>query len=154
MKENLFIILVLGLVSCSKVDKKHFCSRESNSLRKRFEIPIIEDNMKVADPTESFRCKWTTSEQYRSDTIPLHVWKVIVPGKSVLSLESDAFRKRIDDTLLYQLNIESKIHKDSSVTITGFLFYTHTNDRKSRSPDFDMHGKSLDEKEFNFPGEF
>jgi len=47
---------------------------------------------------------------------------VIIPGRSVLSFESDAFRKRIDDTLLFQLNIDSKLYRDSSVTITGSVF--------------------------------
>ena len=88
--------------------------------------------------------RWHTSPKYPKDTKVLHAWKTIIAGGSTLTFESDAFRKRIDDTLFYQLNIDSKLRKDSTVTVTGLVFYVMENESKSISLDFDNQYKSLD----------
>jgi hypothetical protein len=88
--------------------------------------------------------RWQSPVKYPSDTIPLHAWKTITVGGSFITFESDAFRKRIDDTLFYQLNIQSKFHKDSSVTVIGLVFYVMENERKSASFEFDSEYIKLD----------
>ncbi len=124
-------MLVLTLVSCSQIDRKFYYSKESNNLRKRFHIPTIENNMTLDESAVVFDSRWHTQTKYPMDTVPLHAWKGIVPGSSIITSETDAFRKRIDDTLFYQLNIDSKILKDSSVTVTGLVFYIMENESKS-----------------------
>jgi hypothetical protein len=99
---------------------------------------IVDESAALSDS------RWQTSPKYPTDTIPLHAWKTIVVGRSILTFETDAFRKKIDDTLFYQLNIDSKIHKDSSVTVSGLVFYIMENESKSISLDFDNQYKSLD----------
>lgn len=144
LRNGLLLLLFFVAISCSRTDKKFYSSRDSNSLRKRLHIPIIEENMVISDSTDFFRSYWSTAHKYPLDSLPLHVWKVIIPGRSVLSFESDAFRKRIDDTLLFQLNIDSKLYRDSSVTITGSVFYTQTSEQKSISLEFDKKYVRLD----------
>jgi hypothetical protein len=90
--------------------------------------------------------RWETSPKYPSDTLPLHAWKTISVVNSILTFESDAFRKKIDDTLFYQLSIYSKLHKDSSKTTTGLIFYIMENESKSLSPEFEKNYKSLDSR--------
>ena len=140
-------IIFFFIFGCAKVDKRFYCSKESNSLRKIVHIPIIEDNMTLDESAALSDSRWQTSIKYPTDTIPLHAWKTIVAGKSILTTETDAFRKRINDTLFYQLNIDSKIHKDSSVTVTGLVFYTMQNESKSISLEFDNQYKKLDSRE-------
>jgi hypothetical protein len=132
------------LFSCSNVDKTFFCSKESNILRKRFSLPAIDSNMTLDESAFASDSRWQSPVKYPSDTIPLHAWKTITVGRSFITSESDAFRKRIDDTLFYQLNIYSKVLNDSSVTITGLVFYVMENESRSTSFDFDKKYMKLD----------
>ena len=138
------ITISLLLLSCSIIDKNFYCSKESNSLRKRFHLPTIDSNMTLDESAVLFDSRWQASAKYPTDTIPLHAWKTIIVGRSYLTFESDAFRKRIDDTLFYQLNVDSRINKDSSVTVSGLVFYVMENESKSISLDFDNNYKRLD----------
>ena len=144
---SMFAIVVL---SCSRrVNRKFYCTKESNVLRKKFHIPIIGDDMTCRDSTDFYFIYWAAKQKYPADTNILHAWKTITPGHSILSLESDAFRKRIDDTLLYQLNITSKIKKDSSMSIDAMLFYILENESKSLSIEFDNQYKNLSRSELD-----
>ena len=117
------LIISVLLFSCSNVDKTFLCSKDSHTLRRRFSLPAIDSNMTLDESVVLSDSRWQSSVKYPSDTIPLHAWKTITVGGSFITFESDAFRKRIDDTLFYQLNIQSKFHKDSSVKVTGIVFY-------------------------------
>ena len=138
------------MLSCSRrFNRKFYCSKESNELRKKNHIPIIGDDMACRDSTDLDFSYWAAKQKYPTDTIILHAWKTITPGYSILSLESDAFRKRIDDTLFYQLNITSKIKKDSSASIDAMLLYILENESKSLSIEFDNKYKKLNRSELD-----
>ncbi|MCX6316262.1 MAG: hypothetical protein NTW29_03170 [Bacteroidetes bacterium] len=138
------VTMVFIFFSCSKIDKKFYNSKDSNELRRRFHIPIIEAVMTQDESADLSDTRWATSPKFPRDTNVLHVWKAITAGRSILTFESDAFRKRIDDTLFYQLNVDSKFRKDSTVTVTGLVFYVMENESKSLSLDFDKKYKPLD----------
>lgn len=96
---------------------------KANDLRQRLHIPIIDNYMK-AEKFGSIGSRWESKEDLPSGNNILHVWKVIIPLSDTAGLyeESDAFRKRFNDSLIYQLNIHSKIIGDTLATRKGKIF--------------------------------
>jgi hypothetical protein len=73
--------------------------------------------------------RWDSGKELPSGDEVLHVWKAIIPLSDTAGLykESDGFRKKLDDSLFYQLNIESLIGGDTQAIRTGILFFYHRN---------------------------
>lgn len=103
---------------------------KANELRERLQIPVIENDMIAVNYyNDFFGNRWESGRDYRLDTIPLHVWKNVIPFNDTAGLakELDAFRKKYNDTLYWQMNISSKIQGDTMVTRDGRLFLYGTN---------------------------
>jgi len=103
---------------------------KANELRKTLHIPIIDGYMKAQNKYNAFfGNRWESSRDLPTDMEALHVWKTVTPltDSSGLDNEMDAYRKRYNDTLYYQMNIYSKIHGDSLVDRKGKLFFLNNN---------------------------
>src|SRR5262245_57959987 len=96
-----------------QISKLHY-GVKANGLRQKLYIPIIDNYMKAMrfGPIGS---RWESKEELPTGNNILHVWKMITPLSDTAGLyqESDAFRKRFNDSLVYQLNIYSHIIGDS-----------------------------------------
>lgn len=94
----------------------------ANKLRKRIHIPIIDDYMKG----DGYR--WESDNIVPIDSETLHWWKKVQEhhrNGDLLSEESDAYRKNIND-VIFQLNIHSIIINDSISSRRGNLFLGNT----------------------------
>ncbi len=134
MKKNLFLIaflLVIGYLVFDFFYNRHRISNlhygvKSNELRKSLHIPIIDNYMKAVNKYNTyFGNRWESGKDLPQKFEILHVWKIVTPltDSSGLDYEADAFRKRYNDTLFYQLNIYSKVYGDSVVKRNGNLFF-------------------------------
>ena len=125
----LLLLLIVGYYAYNFFYKRNQLSKlhygvKANTLRENLHIPIIDDYMKAKEfgPPGS---RWESKEDLPEGNITLHVWKIITPLSDTAGLyeESDAFRKRFNDTLVYQLNIHSKISGDTMIIRKGQLFF-------------------------------
>src|SRR5688572_7080369 len=131
----LFLLLLIGYFTYNhfytrnKISNLHYGVR-ANPLRQRLYIPIIDEYMK---PTKTYSgypwSRWDSKQDLPSGNTILHVWKVLTPLSDTAGLfqESDAFRKRFNDSLVYQLNIHSKISGDTIANRKGQLFFYNRN---------------------------
>lgn len=131
-RKNIYLerLLLIAMVSCSLL--LGACSRDlpygrkCNDLRKKLFIPIIEDNMideRLYKASQGN--KWSSRAQVpKNERDVLHVWKLVTPLTDTGGLfkESDGFRRKISDSIVVQLNIESEIIGDSCSIRTGQLF--------------------------------
>src|SRR5687768_12596354 len=109
------ILLVIGYFGFKFFHDKNRISQlhygvKANNLRQRLHIPIIDNYMK-AEKFGLIGSRWESKEDLPSGNEILHVWKIITPLSETAGLyeESDAFRKQFNDSLVFQLNIYSKI---------------------------------------------
>lgn len=103
---------------------------KANDLRARLHVPIIDDYMKAKNKYNAFfGNRWESAKDLPKDTTPLHVWKTVTPltDSSGLNDEMDAYRKKYNDTLYFQMNIYSKVQGDTHVTRHGKLFFHDNN---------------------------
>jgi hypothetical protein len=103
---------------------------KANDLRVRLHIPIIDDYMKAKNKYNAFfGNRWESGTDLPKDQEPMHVWKTVTPLTDTTGLneEMDAYRKKLNDTLYFQMNIYSKVQGDTQVTRHGKLFYNNYN---------------------------
>jgi hypothetical protein len=108
-----------------KISDLHYGTK-ANLLRERLHVPLIDDDMKPDNYNEAISgLRWKAKKELPSGSEVLHVWKNAVPfsDKAGLYEEMDAFRKRYNDSLYYQLNINSVIIGDTAAKRSGKLFY-------------------------------
>lgn len=102
----------------------------ANDLRVRLHIPIIDDYMKARNKYNAFSGnRWESGKALPKDQEPLHVWKTVTPLTDTSGLydEMDAYRKKLNDTLYFQMNIYSKVQGDTQATRHGKLFFHNYN---------------------------
>lgn len=109
-----------------KISKLHF-GVKANPLRTKLYVPIIDDYMKANKFYSGSR--WESKADLPKDDKVLNVWKIIIPLSDTAGLfeESDAFRKKFNDSLFYQLNIISNISGDTIANRKGSLFFYNKN---------------------------
>lgn len=122
-----FIFLIYRLIANRvKISNLHY-GVKANDIRKKLFVPIIDDYMFVEDPDAKYvGNRWESKKELPENYGEvLHVWKVAIPltEKAGLSEEKDGFRKKANDSLYYQLNINSTIQGDSFAVRRGELFY-------------------------------
>jgi len=103
---------------------------KANGLRIRLHIPIIDDYMKAKNKYNAFLGnRWESGKDLPKDQEALHVWKTVTPLTDTTGLydEMDAYRKKFNDTLYFQLNIYSKVQGDTQATRHGKLFFHNYN---------------------------
>jgi hypothetical protein len=108
-----------------QISKLHYGAK-ANALRERLFIPIIEDNMKPDRYNKAIAgLRWKAKRELPSDSEILHAWKIVTPLSETAGLyqESDALRKKYNDSLYYQLNIYSEITGDTTAKRNGSLFF-------------------------------
>jgi hypothetical protein len=104
---------------------------KANSLRMALNVPIIDDYMKVVHRYNQYSGnRWQSKKELPSGNEVLHVWKNVTPLSDTSGLfdEMDGFRKKLNDSIYYQLNIDSRIIGDTIATRTGKLFYYRKSD--------------------------
>lgn len=137
-KNIVLIITVIGLFYFAyrffynryKIKNLHY-GVKANPLRRSLHIPIIDDYMKAEHRYNQYSGnRWTSKKELPSGSEVLHVWKIVTPLSDASGLfdEMDGFRKRLNDSVCYQLNIDSKIVGDTIAIRTGQLFYYHKSD--------------------------
>lgn len=150
----IYVILLLALAGSLVVykvffgkenEKKYLPGKSSNSLRQRFSIPVIEGNMVCNDSNELYYNRWYSPQEFPAGPEVVHAWKTVstAVSKSIITSEDDAFRKRINDTLFYQLNINSVLLNDSSASKTGQVFFVLKKENESADKKFDKHIHNL-----------
>lgn len=120
--------------------------KASNDLRMRFGIPLIDSNLVSNDTISTVYSRWFSVNEFPAGNEVLHTWKTIstTSGSSIITTEDDAFRKRINDSLFYQLDINSVLGIDSSLATTGTIFEVTKNENTSGSKKTDKQYKQLD----------
>lgn len=116
---------------------------KANDLRVRLHIPIIDDYMKAKNNYKAFLGnRWESGNDLPKDQEPLHVWKTVTPFTDTTGLydEMDAYRKKLNDTLYFQMNIYSKIQGDTQATRYGKLFFYNYN----KMLDIDLNDIQID----------
>jgi hypothetical protein len=99
---------------------------KANAFRQKHFVPIIEDDMKPDRYDAAILgLRWQARRELPSDREVLHVWKIVTPLSDTAGLyqEKDAFRKKYNDSLYYQLNINSEITGDTIAKRSGKLFF-------------------------------
>ena len=102
----------------------------TNDLREKLHIPIIDDYMKATYKYKDYLGnRWEADKDLPKDTTPLHVWKIMTPLTDSIGLndEIDAYRKKYNDTLYFQMNIYSKVQGDTIAKRHGRLFFLNNN---------------------------
>lgn len=96
----------------------------SNKLREKLRVPIIDSYMVKTDIHSFGSDRWESKEDVPTEGIALHIHKNILPyDKSEGSLEEwDGILMQINDSVVHQINIISKINDRFAVTRTGELF--------------------------------
>jgi hypothetical protein len=142
----ILLLLIVGYYVYNFFYKRNQLSKlhygvKANSLREILYIPIIDDYMKATEsgPPGS---RWESKGDLPKGNTALHVWKTITPLSDTAGLyeESDAFRKRFNDSLVYQLNINSKISGDTIANRKGQLFFYS----RSSLPAIDINDDKID----------
>lgn len=97
---------------------------KANELRKKLHIPLIDGDMYEKTDYNGNGNRWNNKRKEPKGSEVLHTWKNIIPltEKAGLNLETDAYQKKVNDTLIYQLEIESRVLGDTAATRTGRLF--------------------------------
>jgi hypothetical protein len=119
----MFISLLGCQSDCDQISKLSE-GPSSNKLRKKLKIPIIDSHM-VKTEIHSFGSdRWESKEEIPTEGIALHIFKNILPyDKSDSSLEEwDGILMKINDSVIHQINIISKIKDRFVVTRTAELF--------------------------------
>lgn len=89
-----------------------------------------------------FGNRWESNSDFPKDSTPLHVWKTVTPltDTSGLDEEMDAYRKKYNDTVYFQMNIFSKVRGDSIAIRNGKLFFY----KKNEQLDIDITDMQID----------
>ncbi len=138
MKKYFWPIILLVLIAYLVFD--YFYNRhrisilhygvKANDLRVRLHIPIIDDYMKAKNRYNTFfGNRWESRNNLPNGPEPLHVWKTVTPLTDTIGLcdEMDAYRKKFNDTLYFQMNIYSKVQGDTQSSRHGILFFPNYN---------------------------
>ncbi|MGJ8745141.1 hypothetical protein [Polaribacter sp.] len=151
MKKHYFkiVFMIFGIyLTYSYFDNKKKIANldygiKANGLRRSLNVPIIDEYMTAESKhDEFFGNRWESwREKPNSDEI-LHAWKVVTPSENeqyILHNELDAYRMKIENGIILQLNIFSEIYNDSILTQTGRIVY-HTEPRRN----IELNEKDLD----------
>lgn len=118
------LIFLLGCQSDSDQISKLRDGPSSNKLREKLRVPIIDSYM-IKTEIHSFGSdRWESKEEIPVGGIALHLFKNILPfDKNDSSLEEwDGILMKINDSVVHQINIISKIKDRFVVVRTGELF--------------------------------
>jgi hypothetical protein len=122
----------------------------SNKLREKLKVPIIDSYMIKTDDHSFGSDRWEPKEEMPTEGIALHLFKNILPyNKIELSLEEwDGILMKINDSVVHQLNITSKIKDRSDVSRTGELYIYPLNLPESKKnrlyPNRELNEKEID----------
>ncbi len=116
--------IIFDLRQCNnRKDDNLYYGANANEIRAKFNIPGINDKMIPKSLYNGHR--WDSPDNFPNDQEVLHLWKIVTLPKYFGSIyeEKDAFRKKYNDSLYYQLNIFTRISCDTVVKSQGSLFF-------------------------------
>jgi hypothetical protein len=122
----------------------------SNKLREKLRVPIIDSYMVKTDDHSFGSDRWESKQEIPTDAVVLHHFKLILPYKeSESSLEEwDGILMKINDSVIHQININSKIKDKFVVTRTGELYIYPFNLPEPKRNRLEPY-KQLEEKEID-----
>ena len=121
---SFFFIFLMGYQSDSEQISKLRDGPSSNKLREKLKVPIIDTYMVKTEDHSFGSDRWESNIKLPTKGIILHLFKLILPyDKSESSLEEwDGIAMKINDSVIHQINISSKIKDKLDVTRTGELY--------------------------------
>lgn len=99
--------------------------KKANDVRIALNIPSIKSSMYSSRVNrKTIGNHWKNFWDNPDKGEVLHVWKIAIPKSDhkTLSEEKDGFRKRLDNGVVYQLNLVTKIENNQIIEQYGFLF--------------------------------
>ncbi|BAU55500.1 hypothetical protein [Mucilaginibacter gotjawali] len=125
---NLYAFLYVPYKSDQDILKVSY-GIKSNPLRKKLNIPVIEGDMSPIYRYHQFYAsnRWESGNEYPVNGVIAHPYKFVDADRKTLRLkeEGDSYRRRINDTIFQQINIDSEIIGDTISKRHGLLFYMH-----------------------------
>ena len=119
---------------------------KANPLRVKYNIPIIEKDMSPRDDYNNSGNRWLVSNEYPGNDQILHIYKFVNTDKNSQKIteESDAYRRKINDTVFQEVIIAFKFKNDKPYVSNGLLTYIyrppHYLDHDAKGKYFDAHG--------------
>ncbi|MBK9565391.1 MAG: hypothetical protein WAT22_12245 [Saprospiraceae bacterium] len=117
---------------------------KANEKREKLFIPIIDDQLTSNWFSSFFPIgdRWDSGYDLPKDDEVLHLWKIVTLPKYFGSTyeEKDAFRKKYNDTLYYQMNLFARVSSDTLVKRQGSIFllnHNHVLDMRLNSAQID-----------------
>jgi len=103
---------------------------KSNSLRKKLNIPIIEEDMAPHDRYDKSGNRWLVKNEYPGYGLISHIYKFVEVDPNTLKIqkESDAFRRKVNDTVFEELVLAFNFQSDTVNNRRGAIFYLHNTD--------------------------
>ena len=115
----------------------------ANAFRLKWHVPVIEKDMEaVGHYNTSASNKWQTTDQFPGNGKVLHIYKMVDANLETLQpeQETDAFRRKINDSVFEQLTVTHTFKADTLYKTAGWLFLVHD----TGFYNYDNHERDLD----------
>jgi hypothetical protein len=100
---------------------------QSNALRVKWKMPVIEDDMSPSYHYNKRENRWDVSDEYPDDNQTLHMEKTVTVDTNTNKVvkEEDVFRRKINDTVFRELAVSYKFIGSRPYIDTGVLIYIY-----------------------------
>ena len=118
----------------------------ANPLRAKLQLPLIENDMTACYPyNNSGSNRWEAAHQNPGKGQIIHIYKTVDADNQTFKIEqeTDAFRRKINDSVFQQLTITTIFKADTVLKKEGWLFYWHNTGYygyNNEEKDLDSHG--------------